>query len=958
MKKLFCVFAFVLGMVASASAQFLNPKQPVPNDTTVVTGKLDNGLTYFIKHNEKPAQRADFYIVSNVGSIQQDSTQGGLAHFLEHMCFNGLKDFPDKELFTYLEGIGAKFGANINAGTGIESTSYMLNNIPVTRTGIVDSCLLILQNYGAYVTCNPKDIDEERGVIIEEKRTRNTASWRYQTFMFDHLFRGSKYSVALPELIGSEEQLKTFKPETLVDYYHTWYRPDLQAIIVVGDVDVNYVENQIKKTFNVLPKRENPKPKEMYNVPENEQPIVGVFTDKEFPSTQMTMFLKQAPIPVEYRNLGMVVLVDLYKDIASTILSERFNDIASRPDAPFLNASAGFGSIVMTLDALFLDVQTKEDEMLSGFQAALNELERAKRFGFTNAEFERAKSNVLKRYERAAENEAGRENGTIVYDYINAFTKGYAYPSPSKEYEIVKGYFDIGAVALPAVNQLMAQMVDYKNAVILAAAPEKEGVKLPSEDELVATVSAAQAAELTAPVEESANEPLVDAAALKGSKVMKVSEDKFGTQKLVLANGIEIYVKKTDFKKDEVMFKIYLEGGKSVLADDLLPVWAEEIGSGNIFTSYAGLSKFSQPALEKALAGKAAHVSPFVSNLSNGVSGSGSPKDFEIMMQLAYLYFADPRFNADEINVGVNMIKQVLPNALKDPNTIFGIEFYKSMFGGSPRRPLLDENIMDRATVEKYEQSYRQLFSNAKGAKMFIVGNVELSEIQPMLEKYIGSLPMGKEAVKKTANIALPVKGKVENIFTAQMTAPKTTVGLVYNGNIDWTLKNAVAVSALKNILDLTYTKTIREEEGGTYGVGVGSQLSVYPESRAAVVMQFDTDPAKAEKLCAKTIEGIEDIAANGVCQDYIDKTRETMLKSVPEQQITNGYWLSVIDSYVTEGHDVDTEKIDTIKEVVTSDNIKAIANAILSQGNLIKVIMNPEAAPEASSEAAPAETK
>lgn len=324
------------------------------------------------------------------------------------------------------------------------------------------------------------------------------------------------------------------------------------------------------------------------------------------------------------------------------------------------------------------------------------------------------------------------------------------------------------------------------------------------------------------------------------------------------------------------------------------------------------------------------------------------------MMQLAYLYFVDPRFNADEINVGVNMVKQMLPNILKDPNTIFGIEFQKTLFGNSPRRPQLDENFMDKATVEKFEQSYRQLFSNAKDAKMFIVGNVELSEIQPMLEKYIGSLPMGKKAVKKTDNVAMPVKGKVENVFKAQMTAPKTTVGLVYNGNIEWTLKNAVAISALKNILDLTYTKTIREEEGGTYGVGVGSQLSVYPESRAIVIMQFDTDPAKADKLCAKTIEGIEDIAANGVCQDYIDKTRETMLKSVPEQQITNGYWLGVIDSYVTEGHDVDTEKLDTIKEVVTSDNIKALANTILSQGNFAKIIMSPEAA----AEAAPAEAK
>ncbi len=558
------------------------------------------------------------------------------------------------------------------------------------------------------------------------------------------------------------------------------------------------------------------------------------------------------------------------------------------------------------------------------------------------AEFDRAKSDILKGYERRAENEAGRENGTIVYDYINAFCSGYAFPTPTKEYEIVKGYFDAGLVSVPAVNQVAAQMIEFKDIVIMASLPQKEGLAVPTEEELANTIAVAQAAQLDKPVEENANEPLVDAAALAGSAVASVGADKFDTQKIVLKNGIEIYLKKTDFKKDEVRFKIEVEGGQTLLADDLLYPWAQELGS--LFTSYAGVSKFSMTALQKALAGKAASVSPYVARVDHGVSGSGSPKDFETMMQLAYLYFAEPRFNAEEITVGINMVKEMLPNLLKSPDNASGIEFQKILFGGSPRRVVLSENIFDKATVENYEKSYKQLFSNAKGAKMYIVGNVELSEIQPMLEKYIGSLPMGKEATKKVDNVAYPVKGSVEKVFEFPMTAAKTQVIMAYSADMERTLANSVMASALNNILDLTYTKTIREDEGGTYGVGTAVQLSAQIQQKALIYIQFDTDPAKAEKLIAKAIDGLKDIATNGVCQDYIDKTRETMLKSFPENQIKNGYWMGVINNWFGENYDVNTEYQKLVGELVNSDSIKAFAAKILDQNNFIKFTMVPKA--------------
>lgn len=940
MKKFLTLMMVFAISVIAVYGQILPPQSPLKLDSTVVYGKLDNGLTYYIKHNEKPAQRADFYIVTNVGAIQETPAQDGLAHFLEHMCLNGTKNFPGKGIISYMESIGAKFGENINAGTGVETTSYMLNNIPVIRDGIVDSSLLILHDYAAFVTNDFQEIENERGVILEEKRTHNTASWRGRDAAIAALFKGTKYATC--SLIGSEENLKTFNPQELVDFYKTWYRPDLQAVIVVGDVDVKEVEAKIKELFNEIPKAENPQAKAIIPIPDNQEPIVSIFTDKENSSTSVDVYFKSQPLPMEYRGLGMAIILDIYKDLINLMLNERFNDIATKPNAPFLRAGSGFAGLCVTMEAFYGSVQSKDGESEGALKAMFAELERAKRYGFTQAEFDRAKTELLRIYENMAANASGRQNGQIVYDYINHFTKGEPYSTPEYMYEVVKGYLEGGAIQMLAVNQIMGSLVTENNMVVLFSAPEKEGLATPTEAALIDAIAAAKAEDLKPMEEETINETLLDETLLKGSKIKSQKDVEFGATKLTLANGIEIYIKPTEFKKDEVTLKTVGLGGKSILDDSLLP--SLESNVNRMFQRYSGVSEFPQSKLQKMLTGKVANVSPYIGNVEQGVSASGSPRDFETMMQLLYLYYTAPRFEASEIEVGLNQIRSVLPNFLKNPVFIFQNKLYETMYDSSPRIPILSEEMMDKVSVENYKKAYEQLFSDAANTKVYITGNVDIEQIKPLLEKYIGSLPVkSKKGLMWVDPHADMVKGNVENIFSVKMEAPKTTVALVYNGHMKRTLKNDILMASLNYVLDMTYTKTIREDEGGTYGVGVMAELSDRPKEQFILLINFDTEYAKSLKLIDLAIKGLNDIAENGVSEEYISKTKESLLKAFPEKQIRNNYWLDVMYKYFGRNYDVNTEYINTVNKYVNSANIQNMVKEILSQGNMIKVVMNPE---------------
>lgn len=929
------VLSLLMACVSLLGFAQVNPQAPLELDKNVKYGKLENGLTYYVMHNEKPAHRADFYIVTNVGAVQEAPDQDGLAHFLEHMCFNGTKHFPGKGIISYMESIGCAFGANINAGTGFEQTMYMLNNVPVTREGIVDTSLLILFDWSAFVTNDPAEIDAERGVILEEKRTRDTYQWRQTLAVRRALFKGS--ALENVSLIGSEENLKNFKPESLVNYYKTWYRPDMQAIIVVGDVDADVVAGKIEKLFGQLPKAENPKAKEPVVVPDNATPIVGIFTDKEMNSTGVMMAVKSPAIPAQLKGTGVALLNGIVEDFISIMANERLGDISRKADAPFLGASLGFGDVSNDLHALMADVTSKDGEAIPAFTALMTEMERIKRYGFTPDEYERAKSNLLKRYETAMNNAASRQNPQLVQEIMNHFLTGAPYMDPAYAYNTVKQY--IAMVPLEMLNMVSKQLYGDGNIVLFYTSPQREGLAVPTEADLTAVLESVKSAEIEAPKIEASNEPLMDPSSIAGSPVMKEENGEFGTTVWSLKNGIQVIVKPTDYKRDEVMVKTVAKGGRSILADELIPSF--EMNIFMTWISNSGVSKFPKSQLNKMLTGKVVNVSPYIDGLEHGITAQGSPNDMETMMQLVYLFTTQPRFEESEFEAGFNQLKAIVPNFVKQPNVAFSRALQEAMASNSPRRPVISEELLSKVSVKSIEKGYKELMADMGGLKVYITGNVDMATLRPMVEKYIGSLPTGKGTSWVDEGIKSP-EGVQKQEIKVPMEAPKTSVAIIYTGKMEKNLENDIRMSILNSVLDQLYIKTIREDEGGTYGVGVMAEIAGEPKPEFTILINFDTDVAKAPKLIELAKEGLKGIAQNGPDAEYVAKAKENMIKAFPEKQINNSYWHNVIYNYYSHGRDNFSGYVEAVEKVATPESIQKLVKEILSQGNEYELVMNP----------------
>lgn len=930
MKRLF-IFIAAIFAVTMAFGQ-----TPLPNDPAVRTGKLDNGMTYYIRHNEQPAQRAEFYLATDVGAFQEEDHQDGLAHFLEHMCFNGTKNFPGKSLLDWLQSIGAEFGRNINASTGFEQTQYMLNNIPVIRESIIDSCLLVLHDYSHFVTCDPAEIDAERGVILEERRTRRDASWRMFEKSLPYYYGDTPY--AKRTLIGGEEQLKTFAYESLTSFYETWCRPDLQAVIVVGDVDVDQVEAKIKSIFADIPAPVNPKEKVLHKIPDNVEPIIGIITDPEATSSSIEVMWKSEPMPKEIMNTDIAFMMDIVKSYIRLIMRERFTDITSKPDAPFLGASFYISNLCNSCDATMGTVSFKEGDALNAFAAFMTELEKMKRFGFTDGEVQRAKDNIISSYERAVEAAPTRKNAEFVYPLLYNFYKNEPYMEPATELQLAQMLCNnINAAVL---NQIAAQIITDNNLVVLYNGPEKEGLANPTEQEISAVLAAVKNAEIAANVEESINEPFISGE-LKGAKVKKAKETVYGATEWTLKNGVKVIVLPTQHKQDQVLFNLSFDGGKTLIATEDMPSFEDNIWA--LFLNNSGISKFSGTQVPKMLAGKNLSVTPYIGGTKHGISGSSTPKDLETALQLTYLYFADPRFDEDEYQTGIQQIKAILPNIANNPDFIFQNAMNKILYGNNPRVVELNEETLANADLATIERVYRELFKDAAGATLRIVGNVDPETIKPMIEKYIGSIAKGKKAskVNKANNISI-AKGIIDENVAIPMETPKSTVLQVYTAYMPIDTKTEVSLEIAKYVLDMIYTKTIREEEGGTYGVGVAMVGQRTPQERVIIQASFDTNPEQAPKLCELAIKGLKELAENGPDEEKFNMAIENFKKNIPESRISNSYWMSNLSQYYDYGIDYDKEYEEAVNSVTPAD-VKAILQAVLAQNNFIEITSAPK---------------
>ena len=938
-KLLFAVVALLLG-ATSVQAQ-MDASQPLPVDKEIRQGVLPNGLTYFVRHNEKPKGMANFYIVHDVGAIQEDDNQQGLAHFLEHMAFNGTKTYPGKSMIEYLEKIGVKFGANLNAFTSWDLTQYYMEDVPVARESVIDSTLMVLHDWSHFITLDEKEIDSERGVIKEELRTRDNAQWRSTIEMLKALGKGTLY--AERNLIGYLEGLESFTYDDIRAFYDKWYRPDYQAVVVVGDIDVDKVEQKIKSMMADIPApAADAAKKDVIVVPDNDEPIVSIFTDPEMQRSQLQIYYKSQAMPKQMNNTLAYEVKQILTSYISAMFNERLSDIARKPDAPFISAAfspATSVGICPTLETTVGQTMTQDGKLMTGYKALLTEMERVRRYGFTEGEYERAKNNMLSALESQYNSRDDREHATFAERCIDHFREGTPLYDAETEYQLDKQLAE--AITLDAINQTVKQMYDpLKNAVIIVNSPAKDGVAVPTEAELVETLKATVAAEIEAFKDNVVKVPLIeDEAALKGSPVKKEAfNEAMGTTEWTLKNGIKVVVKQTPYEADAIYLEAVSEGGAAIFGDEDY-YSAQMLGS---VMSMSGISKFSASDLRKQLSGKQAQVGASAGSYLHAVEGSAALKDVETMFQLMYLNFTAPRFSEDDFQTLMNRYNAMLANQMTNPDFIFSQQLQKTLYGDNYRRQQLTPELLSAIKLERMADIHSRLFGNAKDFRFTIYGNMSPEELKPLVEKYVGSLPVAKKVTNKfTDDKVREVKG-VENDFTAKMEQPKVSVFVGFSGDYKYDIKNAVTLTYLSQALSNRYLKSIREEKGGTYGVSVRGSHYTRPAQSFLMQISFDTNEQMADELTAIVIAEIEKIAAEGPLKEDMDKTREFLLKDYKKNVELNGWWSRTLTAYYDFGVD-NVNDYEAAVNGVTADDVKALAKRMLDEKSMVKVIMRPE---------------
>lgn len=933
MKKLLTSFVVLMATLIAMAQQ--NPV--LPNDPAVKTGKLDNGLTYYIRHNDLPAGRAEFYLATNAGAIQETPDQDGLAHFLEHMCFNGLKNLPGKDMLNYLQKIGAEFGRNINASTGVEHTQYMLNNIPVTREGILDTCLLVMHDYSHFVLNEANEIDAERGVILEEKRTRNTAGWRMFEKGAIYLYGDCKYAHC--NIIGSEENLKTFKPSSLKNFYESWYQPDNQAIIVVGDIDVEQVYNKIVKLFADIPAPEKPTVKDMPLVVPNDSTVVGILTDPENNTTSVDFIWKLGqPSPKELRGTVAGFAESIIKRIVSGVMQERFNDITAKPDAPFTSAYLYIGNLCETCEAINGSVSCENAKVLAATETFLTEIEKVKRYGFTDDELQRVKDNILKGLKDKVTGESTRKNPEFIRQIINNFFDGVPYMTPETELQLATML--CSQLNAEAINQIIKQLFTGEHLTIIYSGIDQPGNVHPTKEQLTAISEAVKTADIQANAAVAISSDLLQGAVLKSSSAKKVAPAIYGAETWVLKNGLKVVVLPTEYKKNQVVFNLLKYGGLSLIPTEDLASFDDNVQG--IFDNNRGISDFSNTVTAKMLTGKTVSVGNYIKSTTSGVSGSCAPEDVETALQLIYLCFEKPRFDQAEWDVAINQLKAYVPNMESTPEYVFSKKIYETTFN-NPRKVITSTSTLDLANLETYKKYYNILFKDVAGATITIVGNVDKTTLKPLVEKYLGNITKGKKAAGvNLENVVLPVSGTGSNVFKTKMATPKVSVFQIYYGKSEYSVQKEVNLKAAEFVLDRIYTDTLREEEGGTYGASAVSSMSYEPVQDLMIQVVFDTNVEQQEKLRELAVTGLKNLAANGPTEEQLQSAIENAKKNLPEKRITNSYWLSALHYNAVTGGDWDAEYEKAINSI-SAQGIKDVLNELLSQGNFHEVVMLPE---------------
>ena len=940
MKKMFKrIGALLIGLISvgTAVAQEMPQMPPMPVDSAVRVGVLPNGLTYYIRHNEDPKGQADFYIAQKVGSVLEEDNQRGLAHFLEHMCFNGTTNFPGKNMINWLESVGVKFGKNLNAATGIESTVYNISNVPVARKTVQDSCLLILHDWADAVTLDPKEIDAERGVIHEEWRRSMTGQMRLYEQLLPKVYPNSRYGHRLP--IGTMEVVDNFEPKALRDYYEKWYRPDLQGIIVVGDIDPDYIEGKIKQIFSDIKMPENAAPREYFTVEDTPGTIYAIGKDKEMGSnTAILMFKTDPMLPREMRNTQAYYPINYMKQIIGMMLRERLTDAASKPGSEFASVVAYLGNFFVadTKDALMVQLTGKEGNITPAIKAVYRELLRASRGGFTQGEFDRANAELRSRMQRMYDS----RNNTPTSDYSNEYVDAFIENNPIAGIEVEKMIMDQLTQMMPlqAINQVLPELIKPDNRVVMVMVPDAPNYVVPTEQELADGIAAVEAENIEPLKDTMKSEPLIAKLGKPGKIVSEKHSAQWDATELTLSNGVKVVLKPTKYKANDIQFEALAKGGFSVFPAANAP--------SIVFMPYAmmktGFGTYDNSDLKKYLQGKQASLSPEVKSEYRSVRGTTTVADLPVLMELIYSAFTQYNITADDFAAAQSMVKAAIANQENTPEYKFSELIYSVLYKAPAMQELTSADI-EKANRDLTVKMIREMFANPREFTFTFVGDFDPAVIKPLLEKYVASLPVGKafKGVKNPVGFNI-TKGDKTTEKSIEMSTPQVWTMYEVSAEMPYTAKNFVIGQIAGQVVSKRLLEKVREEMGATYSIGAGSRLSRVGNPNFTLQIPFPMKPEMKNEVLA---------AVNAILADYTDKMSEADLNSIKEFMVKeakegledNSEWCETIGATTLNGVNVFTDKVAAINSVTVND-LKAFWAEVLKQNNRQLILLEPAA--------------
>lgn len=926
-----CLF-FALPLFASQEVN------PLPLDSAICYGKLENGLTYYIRQNAQPEQRAEFYLVQATGSLQEDDNQRGLAHVLEHMAFNGSECFPEQEIDSYLERIGLKNGENLNAYTAFDETVYTIMNAPTFRSGIIDSCLLILRDISSNLLLNDEAIEKERAVIREEWRTLRDANYRLSEQQYPVLLAGSRYAERLP--IGRIEVIESFKPDDLKAYYKKWYRPDMQAVIVVGDLDTAYVKSKLTELFGAIPKPVGEVERIYASVPDNEQPRVCIAKDKESPGYIVNLFYKHDKMPDELYASVLGLRQDYLQTVASTLLNERLDLLLYEADPPFIFGESSIGNYMGTRTKAAWSVAAiaEEGKVESTLGVLAREAERVKRHGFSNPEYERVKVNVLKYYETLYLERNNEESSTYANAYVNHFTMGGYLPDMETEFAWVNQIAE--TTTLDDINRYAREVLDTRNVIISITGPDKDGPGLyPAEEALVDIFNQSTEVEIDSYEEEENSRPLLGVQPIPGEIIQIDQDTVFDATILKLSNGVRVVAKKTAFREDEVVVSGTSPGGKTLFDE-------KDLHNQKVLmdvVSIGGLGEHTAVELNRILAGKQVTCTATIDDNSETVGGYSSSSDLRTLFELIYLHFMAPRMDAEAFSSYVSRLNAQLKNLELNPMVAFSDTLTTALYGNNPKVKRITKEEIAALDYARILEMYKERFEDASDFVFTVVGNFNMDSLQLFAKEYLASLPVQHRVEKGNEQALVPLKKGVKSIhFKKVMETPKATAVHFYHGHTDYTLKNILTANILTQLLDLIYMEKIRKDEGGSYGVSSLAQLTAFPNGQTSLQIYYDTDPQKVEQINKLILAELQNLAENNPKSEHLAKIKENIVKNFQENQTSNLYWLSLIDNYYFSGLNAYTDYLATLAGI-TPEHIRNFTKALVSSGNHVEVILTPE---------------